>query len=396
MHPNVWVLMIAQSFVSSIGPLVVFVGGFIGLKLAPSDVWATLPVACMVVGVALFMLPTVGVLSKVGRKNGFKLALLFGVANCGFTAYSITMQSFSLFCLAIALFGVTLAASLQFRFAALESVDKGKASQAISILLMAGLVAAFLGPEAALWGKDLFQTEYVGSFLLLAGLLLIAFGVVHAYQPVESKEEVVQAEARPLPAILSQPVFFIAASAAAIAFSVMSFVMTATPISMHVHHGFSMEDTKWVIQSHVIAMYLPSLVTGKLIHRFGIVRITYVGIAAFAICMGIGLLGQAYVHYWCSLVLLGVGWNFMFVAATTMLPLSYKPAEKFKIQGINDFIVFSAQATASLSAGWVIKSFGWNMMLVSCLLPLGVITLMLMIWRKQVHQGQSHQQADNA
>nr|WP_269139958.1 MFS transporter [Psychrosphaera haliotis] len=158
--------------------------------------------------------------------------------------------------------------------------------------------------------------------------------------------------------------------------------MTATPISMHVHHGFDMADTKWVIQSHIIAMYLPSFFTGSLVKRFGHKKMIISGVIIFFLCLLIGFLGKEYVHYWASLVLLGVGWNFMFISATSLLPKSYEPEERFRVQGFNDLIMFSCQAIASLSAGWVIKSYGWNSLLTMCI-PLLLLTLWIVyVWQK--------------
>ena len=374
--------MFAQALIGAIGPVIVFVGGFVGLKLAPSEVLATLPVACMIVGIALFMLPTVKLLQQVGRKKGFIMAVCWGIANSFFTAYSIYLENFWLFCTCILLYGFLIAAVQQFRFAAMESVDESKASQAVSVLLLAGLLAAFLGPEVAFWGRGWFETEYMGSFVGVSALLALSLLFISFYQPTTFTTPDPQQTGRPLTIIAKQPVFIAAIVSASVGFSVMSFIMTATPISMHVHHGFDLEDTKWVIQSHIIAMYLPSFFTGKLIARFGQHKVLYAGLMAFMLCIFIGFAGRHYVHYWGALVLLGIGWNFMFVTATTLLPASYQAEERFKVQGFNDMIMFSCQAIASLSAGWVIKALGWNTMLAMCI-PLLLLTALVVVhWRR--------------
>ena len=374
--------MCAQALIGAIGPVIVFVGGFVGLKLAPNDVLATLPVACMIVGIALFMLPVITLLKKIGRKKGFFLAISWGIGNSLLTAYSIYIANFWLFCLSILLYGFMIAAVQQFRFAAMESVAPDRASQAVSILLLSGLIAAFLGPEVAFWGRNWFATEYVGSFIGVAILLTLSLGFIYGYRPTQAKEVDESVRGRPLSTIVKQPIFILAITSATVGFSVMSFIMTATPISMHVHSGFDLADTKWVIQSHIIAMYLPSFFTGKLIAKFGSTRILYTGLVAFLLCILIGFAGRHYMHYWGALVLLGIGWNFMFVTATTLLPQSYNTDERFKVQGLNDMVMFSGQAIASLSAGWVIKSFGWNAMLAMCV-PLLLITLLMVFnWRR--------------
>lgn len=382
MHKNVWLLMFAQALMGSIGPVVVFVGGFVGLKLAPSPVLATLPIACMIVGIACYMLPAVKLLATIGRKKGFLLAASWGMINCLITSYAIYLQHFWMFCFAIFNFGFMIANSQQFRFAAMESVKEQHASEAISVMLIAGLIAAYIGPEIAYVGKDIFDIEFVGSFAVMSLLYIPALLLLSKYVDVHKATNQVEGEARSLKTIISQPIFLVAIISATVAFSVMSFIMTATPISMHVHHGFDMADTKWVIQSHIIAMYLPSFFTGSLVKRFGHKKMIISGVIIFFLCLMIGFLGKEYVHYWASLVLLGVGWNFMFISATSLLPKSYEPEERFRVQGFNDLIMFSCQAIASLSAGWVIKSYGWNSLLTMCI-PLLLLTLWIVyVWQK--------------
>jgi MFS family permease len=374
--------MFAQSLIGAVGPVIVFVGGFIGLQLAPSESLATLPVACMIIGIAGFMLPAIKVLTITGRKKGFILAVSVGVINACFTAYTIYLQSFWLFCLAIALFGFTIATVQQFRFAAMESVDDDKGSNAVSALLIAGLLAAFIGPEIAFVGKDWFATEFVGSFVGVAVLLALSLFLLVFYQQIDKHHSEEKSTARELKEIIAQPVFKASIISATVGFAVMSFIMTATPISMHVFSGFDIAETKWVIQSHIIAMYLPSFFTGALIRRFGASVILYAGVLALLTCIIIGYAGQHYVHYWGALVMLGIGWNFMFITATALLPMSYNSSEKFRVQGFNDVVMFSCQALASLSAGWVITSFGWNIMLSLSLPLLALATFYIYSWQK--------------
>ncbi len=385
-HPNVWLLMLAQALIGSIGPVIVFVGGFIGLQLAPTKILATLPVALMVVGIALFMLPVIKTLSVVGRKKGFIIAIVVGVLNCLFAAYAISLANFWLFCLSILLFGITIAAVQQFRFAAMESVPDEQAGKAVSILLIAGLIAAFVGPEIAYLGKDWFNTEFSGSFVGVSVLLLLSLVFVAFYHPLTKPQQELNTPQRPITSIISQPVFLASIISATVGFTIMSFIMTATPISMHVYSGFNIEDTKWVIQSHIIAMYLPSFFTGRLVQRFGQVNILFCGILALFLCLLIGFAGHQYVHYWGALVLLGIGWNFMFITATTLLPQSYTASEKYKVQGLNDLVMFSCQAVASLSAGWVINTLGWQTMLIICIPLLLIAAFFVLYWRTSQQQ----------
>ena len=382
LHSNVWLLTLAQALIGSIGPVIVFVGGFIGLKLAPSKTLATLPVACMIVGIAAFMLPAIKVLTLIGRKKSFLIAIIFGVLNSLFASYAILQESFWLFCTAIGLFGFTIAIMQQFRFAAMESVSDDKASSAVSVLLLAGLLAAFLGPEIAFQGKDFLSQEFAGSFIGLAILLSLSIVFILFYQQIDKHQSESHEATRSLKEIIKQPVFKASIISATVGFSIMSFVMTATPISMHSFSGFNIADTKWVIQSHIVAMYLPSFFTGALIKRFGQATILYAGILALLTCIIVGFAGQHYIHYWGALVLLGIGWNFMFITATALLPLSYSSSEKYKVQGFNDLTMFSCQAIASLSAGWVITSFGWQAMLSMCVPLLALSGLFIWQWQK--------------
>lgn len=379
LNRNVWLLMCAQALIGSIGPVIVFVGGFIGIKLAPSDKLATLPIAFMIVGIAMFMLPVIKILAKFGRKRGFQMAICWGIANSLFSAYAILIQNFWLFCFTIFLYGGLIAAAQQFRFAAMEAVDEQHASLAISVLLIAGLFAAFIGPEIAYAGKDWLATEYMGSFLGMTALFCLSLVFIQFFSAAPITPTTKSNSGRELIEIIKQPVFVVAILSGTVGFSVMSFIMTATPISMHVHHHFDLADTKWVIQSHIVAMYLPSFFTGLLIQKFGHKIVLYLGLFAFFVCLMIGFAGQQYVHYWLALVLLGIGWNFLFVTATALLPMSYRSDEKYKAQGFNDMVMFSCQAVASLSAGLIIQMFGWTTMLLMCI-PLLAITLIVINW----------------
>ncbi|MDN4502009.1 MFS transporter [Alteromonadaceae bacterium BrNp21-10] len=383
LHPNVFILTLAQALIGSTGPLVVLTGGIIGIQLAPTESLATLPIAFMVIGVALFTWPMAKLFSYIGRKKGFLLATCWGALNALFTAFTVVQQQFWLFCIAIALFGVSLAALQQFRFAAMESCANKDAGLAVSVLLLAGLVAAFLGPELGVWGQGLLTTDYAGSFILVSALMAVACIVLLFFKPVSQSTDEQQGNPRPLSVIAKQPVFIVALMVAASGFAVMSFIMTATPISMHVHHHFDMQQTKWVIQSHVIAMYLPSLLTPFLIHKIGIYKLMLTGIVAMSLCIAIGLYDQKFMHFWWALVLLGMGWNFMFVSGTSLLPRSYNSSEKFKVQGFNDLITFSIQAVVSLSAGWIIFTTGWQSLLLLPLPLLALTALAIIYWRKQ-------------
>jgi len=241
------------------------------------------------------------------------------------------------------------------------------------------LLSAYLGPEIATLGKNWFKIDFIGSFVLLASLFIPAFLLLCFFQPVEKPHEQVDKSRRPLTEIIKQGSFIVAASAATTGYVVMSFVMTATPVSMHVMDGFSLEHTKFVIQSHVIAMFLPSLFTAMIVKYLGLSRMMILGVTILIISVTIAYLNQSLNSYWWSLILLGLGWNFLFIGGTNLLPRSYNENEKFKVQSVNDFLIFGFQAFAALSAGWFVFNFSWEVTMLSAI-PLLVFQLLLLLW----------------
>jgi len=245
----------------------------------------------------------------------------------------------------------------------MESVREDQIPKAASMVLVGGIAAAFLGPEIAVFGKDLLQVEFAGSFILLAGLFIIALFFLTGFRNPIPQEIINENPQRKIKEIFRQRIFWVAILSATIGYAVMSFIMTATPVSMHVMDGHSLGHTKWVIQSHIVAMFLPSLITAWIIKKLGIPKMMVAGLIAYLVCIAIAFAGKHLENYWVSLILLGVGWNFLFIGATTLLPQCYKPSERFKVQAVNDFVIFGTQAVASLSAGWFIFAVGWKMLL---------------------------------
>lgn len=363
--------------------MMILVGGLLAVEIAPSPKWATLPLAMIVVGTASSTIWVALWLRKFGRKRGSYLGFVFSLLGAAFGYAAASHHSFPLLVAAGLSLGVAVAFWQQLRFAALESIqDPALYGPALSVIMGGGLLAAIIGPEIGARGDTIFPNlpPYAGPFLLLAGLICLAAIIFQAYRETPIIVNPSDAPGRPLLTIMRSPRFMIPALCAAIGFGVMSFVMTATPITMHEVCGFSLGDTKRVIQSHIIAMYLPSVISGLLMKRFGVGRVMSVGAALYAIVVLIGLGGQALMHFWGSLILLGVGWNFLFMGGTALLPQSYRPNERFKIQAANDFIVFGVQATASLSSGWFVFTFGWSGLLYACL-PLLLIALGLSLYQ---------------
>ena len=361
---NVWILTLAQALMMSVSPIIVFVGGLIGAKLAPVSNMATLPVAAIIIGTAVSVVPVTLVMKKTGRKKAFLFTAIYSVMVSLCISYSVHIGSFYLFCLSVFFIGASVASVMQFRFAAMESVSIELMPSAASSVLLGGIAAAFIGPEIALLGKDIMETEYTGTFILLAGLFLLSFFVLLTF-----KNPVVDAihsnsPQRSLKDISKQPVFWVAILSASIGYMIMSFIMTATPVSMHIMDGHSLNDTKFVIQSHILAMFLPSLVAGWTIRKLGTTKMMMIGLIAYLVCAIIAFSGHQLGNYWVSLVLLGVGWNFLFIGGTTLLPRSYQASERFKVQALNDFTVFGSQAVAALSAGWLVFALGWETILI--------------------------------
>ena len=261
----------------------------------------------------------------------------------------------------------------------LKAFKKNKELQAIAIVLLGSLLSAYLGPEVATLGKNWFEVDFIGSFVLLALLFVPAFVLLCFFQPIEKFHEQVDKSRRPLIEIIKQGSFIVAASAATTGYVVMSFVMTATPVSMHVMDGFSLEHTKFVIQSHVVAMFLPSLFTAMIVKYLGLSRMMTLGVIILFASVAIAYLSQSLNSYWWSLMLLGLGWNFLFIGGTNLLPRSYNENEKFKVQSVNDFMIFGFQAFAALSAGWFVFNFSWEVTILS-VIPLLVFQLLLLLW----------------
>ena len=379
---NIWLLFIAQPLAMSSSPVIVFIGAIFSSQMLDDKSLATLPVTLMIVGIAIATIPAAMLAKRKGRKfatlTGFTIAIIASLL----ATYAAMIASFYLFTLAAFLFGINNAFVQQMRFGAIESAKTAEdIPKVLSILMLSGIFAAFLGPEIAVASKDLINSPhgYAGSFLSLSGLLIISFAIMLRFQDHVVEENAEQGSERKLTTIMRQPVFIIAILAAAIGFALMSYVMTATPLSMHHVQGHSLQDTKWVIQSHIAAMFIPSLFTALLVNKIGLQRLMLVGSIIYAVVIVISFSGQQVMHYWWALLLLGVGWNFLFLTGTSLLPQSYTPQERHKVQATNDFILFGFQALASLLAGWMLFQTGWTGVVISSI-PFVVILLLTSIY----------------
>jgi MFS family permease len=378
MNRNLSLLVSSQVFAFTAATVTVFISGIIGSQLTPIKTLSTLPPSIYVVGTAAATIFAAKIMSIIGRRLGFVFSSVAGSIACLIGAYSIMIESFFIFCIAKFILGATMAFTHQYRFAAAESVEKDKAPKAISSLLLAGIVAAFLGISLSNYTKNFVSDYlYVGSYLTLAILTLIPSFLLFFFRDTKEVSFASHEEnkSRNYLEFLSDPKFLQAITSAAFAYAVMSFLMTATPISMHIVHHLSLEKTGIVLQFHVLAMFLPSLFTGNLIKKFGYSYMMYAGVLFYILTILMSFFEPSFLNYFISLIFLGIGWNFLFISGTSLLVTTYKPEEKFKAQGFNDLLVFSSMAIASLSAGVLISLASWKTVNLFCIPFLILIVL---------------------
>ena len=356
----IYLITLAQAMGMLTAPLVIFIGGFIGLTLAPTPSMATLPVAFLIVGVALAGMPAALIMQKIGRRRGFVYSTLIGLLGSILAIYSVRNGLFWGVCVSILLLGMHLAFVYQFRFAALEWVKPERAAQTTSFMMLGGLIAAWVGPELAMLGIDLLNVKFTGTFVLLAiahGLLLLMLSFIDF---VEIKKDDSPKTGRSWIELLKSPGIAAAIACSAVAYGVMSLIMTATPISMSEVQNFPLQDTKVVIQSHIMAMFAPSLFAPFILKYIDTAKMLLIGLAAMIVAITIALLDQSFWGYWGALIFIGFGWNFSFVAGTSLLAQSYTAEESFSAQAVNELTVFGTQAIMSLLAGVIVFNYGWN------------------------------------
>ena len=381
LNKNLIILTICQVFSFTAPPITVFISGIVGLKISPIASLATLPTSLSIVGTAVFSFFAAKIMSKIGRKKGFILSSTYSSLASLLGAYSIYTENFILFCFSCFVIGTGIAFTHQYRFAAAETVEKNDSSRAISILLLATILSALIGPNVANFSKNIISDHlYTGSYISLAILTFLPVFLLIFYRTDNNPKSIenIDSNQRSYFELLKNPIILQAIVSAAFAYSVMSFIMTATPISMYKMHGFTLGSTSIVIQSHIIGMFLPSLITGILIKKFGHSVIIYTGALIYLVCIYLSFYDQTFVNYLIALVLLGIGWNFLFIGGTSLLVLCYKESEKFKVQGFNDVLVFSIQSIASLIAGYSILKFSWNEINLACI-PLVLLIILVSI-----------------
>lgn len=376
MNRNLWLLAVCQGLFLTNNVTFIAINGLVGLNLAPLGWMATLPVMGYVVGGALSTGLVARTQSRFGRKTSFQLGLAVAVASALLCCYAAYSKNFWLLITATVIAGYYNANAQLYRFAAAELALPSFREKAVSLVMAGGLIGAVAGPNLAAGTRGLTDVPFAGAYLALAGVALLAMGLLAFIQFPPAPARQAASGGRPLGEIMRQPVFVVAAAAGALGYGVMNLLMAATPIAMQTC-GLPFSDVALVLEWHVIGMFAPGFFTGHLIRRFGTLPIMAVGVALNIVCVLIALSGVDFKQFLAALFLLGLGWNFLFTGATTLALTAYRPEEKDKAQGALNFCVFAVLAFSSLASGVLVTTQGWMLLNLGSLLPLGLIGLAL-------------------
>ena len=359
MKRNVILLSLSQAMLITGTSLLLASSALVGMTLSSTKSLAPLPLALLFLAQMATTIPASLYMQRVGRRLGFMTSSVFGIAGAAIATVGVLKAEFNIFCLGTILIGVFNGFGQYYRFAAAETAPEEFRSRAISYVLAGGLIAAFAGPNLAKWSRQLLPEEFAGSYAILTGIYLLALSIAFFLRMPEPGASTRSTGGRPLTEIARQPAYLVAVASAMVGYGVMNFIMIATPLAMHDYaHPFS--ETAFVIQWHVFGMFVPSFFTGHLIRKFGTANIMLAGVMLLGLCVGINITGTTVIHFWSSLIFLGLGWNFLFVGATTQLTETYSPNEKAKAQALNDFIVFGTVTLTSFSSGAVQNILGWK------------------------------------
>jgi MFS family permease len=375
---NVALLAACQALLFTNNSTLIAINGLAGLALAPYMGLATLPVTCWVLGGAIGTMPASLHMKRVGRQRGLTAGTLWGIVGALICAGAIWLQSFWLLCFGTLVFGAYNAYGQYYRFAAADVAPGNFKATAISLVLAGGLVGGIVGPTTSRWTIDLLGPKFMAAYLALIGFAVLTMLILRFIRiPTPSAAEQA-ATGRPLREIVAQPKFIVAVLSGAIGYGVMNFLMTSTPIAMQVC-GHPYSDAAFVISSHIIGMFAPSFVTGPLIKRVGVLPVMFAGVLCNFGAIGIALSGIAVPHFWFSLVLLGVGWNFLYIGGTTLLTETYRPEERARAQGTNEQAIFIMMAISSFTSGMTVTNAGWERVNLFAL-PLVAIVGVALIW----------------
>ena len=356
---NVGLLTACQAMLFTNNSTLIAINGLAGLALAPTPSLATLPVTCWVVGGAIATMPASQYMRKVGRQPGLMRGAAIGIVGAMLCAAAVWQASFWLLCFGALVFGGFNAFGQYYRFVAAEVAPMEFRATAVSLVLAGGLVGGILGPTTSRITVDLVGPRFTGAYLALIVFVLVTMAILSRIRIPDLSAAEQAASGRPMSEIARQPKYIVAVMAGAISYGVMNFLMTSTPIAMRVC-GHPFGDAAFVISSHVVAMFAPSFVTGPLIKRLGVIPVMLAGAALNIVSILVALDGLAVANFWWSLVLLGVGWNFLYIGATTLLTETYRPEERAKAQGANETAIFAMMALSSFSSGMIVTNAGWE------------------------------------
>jgi len=359
---NLWLMAAAQALFLTNNVVFTAINGLVGLELAPHGWMATLPIMGYVLGSALSTGPVAWSQSQWGRKRSFQIGLAIAIASALVATYATTHANFWLLVAATVVAGYYSANAQLYRFAAAELATPAYRERAVSMVLAGGIAGGIIGPNLARWTQHATEVPFAGAYTALAVIALLGTAVISLIEfPPPPAKKSQASGGRPLSAIMRQPVFIVSTAAAALGYGVMNMLMAASPIAMKLH-GHPFHEAALVLEWHVIGMFAPGFFTGRLIQRFGVIRILFAGVALNLLCIGIALSGVDVGHFVLSMFVLGVGWNFLFTAGTTLSLQAYRPEERDKTQAAVNFCVFGMMMISSFSSGALVTTQGWTLL----------------------------------
>ena len=378
MYNKNFIVICISSTIATFPPMaVVLLGGIITSQIMMKDSLATVPMTLMIIGIAIGAPIASRFMSIWGRQKGFLFSSLLSFLALTLCSIAIFLENFYVFALGNFLIGSSQAFIHQYRFAASESVTKEFIPRSISIILLLGIVSALLSSNFAEYFKDFFPNNlFLGSYIFLSFTAIIPFFVLLFYEETKTSNNQSKFQIETIFKLLKNIKIIQSIVSAGLGYFTMAIIMTATPLHMHLVNKFTLFETSIVIQLHVIGMFLPSLFSGDLIKRFGNTNIIYAGVVILFLSILTNTFFEFYYSYMLGLILLGIGWNFLFVSGSSLLVVSYKEKDKFTAQGLNDFIVFSTQGIGSLSAGFLLYFSNWTVINLLCV-PLLIIVLVV-------------------
>lgn len=380
MRKNVFILAMCQALAMSGASMVLTATAVAGQILAPEKALVTLPLAAQFIVTMISTIPASLFMAKVGRRMGFTIGQLTGMVGAAISAYAIYAGDFWLFVLGGGILGVHNSFWQYYRFAAADIAEDEYRPKAISYVMVGGVAAAFLGPQLAKMTYDFSAATYAATYV---AIVCLSFATVVLLQFINIPKPTVSSlsgAGRPIFEIMRTPVFIVAATSSTVGYGVMNMLMTSTPLAM-VFCGFAFDDAATVIQWHIVGMFLPSFFTGHLIKRFGVINVIGAGAVLQSVAVAVALSGIDFANFWFGLVLLGLGWNFMFIGGTTLLTGAYAPEERAKTQAAHDFMVFGLVAITAFSSGLLHETFGWVAVNLIAIVPIFVVFVSVVWYR---------------